>query len=74
VNGVDFSPDGNSLATVSRDNTARVQHWNLTPQELTDKVCERLTGNLTEDEWRQYVGSWFQNKTCSNLPNSGRRG
>jgi WD40 repeat protein len=66
LHGVVFSrPDGNYLATASSDGTARVQPWQS--EGLMDVACKRLTRNLTEEEWQQYVGGPYH-KTCRNLP------
>jgi hypothetical protein len=65
LGGVAFSPDDEHLATTSSDGTVRVQQW--LPAGLMNKACDRLTRNLTEAEWRQDVGG-FYNGTCQGLP------
>lgn len=65
LNGVAFSPDSERLATTSSDGAARVQPWQ--GEGLMKKACDHLTRNLTEGEWRQYVGGFYR-KTCPDLP------
>jgi hypothetical protein len=31
-------------------------------------ACARLTRNLSEEEWRRYVGDEPRRKTCENAP------
>ncbi|MFI7225907.1 WD40 repeat domain-containing protein [Nonomuraea angiospora] len=54
VNDVVFSPDGMRVATACDDGTARV--WALGSHELTAQALERMTINLTEEQWDRYVG------------------
>ena len=65
VNDVAFSPDERYLATVS-GNAARVWLWR--PEDLIAEAQRRLTRNLTEEEWRQYLGDEPYRKTCPDLP------
>ncbi|MBB6548864.1 trypsin-like peptidase domain-containing protein [Nonomuraea rubra] len=51
---VAFSPDGTRLATASADGTARI--WVLDPPGLIAQALERLTFNLTEEQWSRYLG------------------
>jgi WD40 repeat protein len=37
-------------------------------EDVSKKACERLTRNLTIDEWRLEAGHWLYDKTCPNLP------
>lgn len=66
VRDVRFSPNGRSLLTGSVDGTAVVWLWKT--DDLQAEACRRLTRNLTEDEWRQYLGDEPYRKTCQNLP------
>lgn len=42
--------------------------WLWKTDDLQAEACRRLTRNLTEDEWRQYLGDEPYRKTCQNLP------
>jgi len=42
--------------------------WLWKTDDLQAETCKRLTRNLTEDEWRQYLGDEPYRKTCQNLP------
>ena len=59
-----FSPDDQHLATGGADSA---QIWVLRPEDLIKEACTRLTRNLTQDEWRQYVGNEPYSPTCENL-------
>ncbi|NIV75610.1 MAG: hypothetical protein GWN37_12445 [Gammaproteobacteria bacterium] len=67
---VAFSPGGKHLATANPDGTARI--WLLWPQDLITEACARLTRNLTEQEWQQFLDNEPYRKTCPNLPVPGR--
>lgn len=66
VRDVRFSPNGRTLLTGSVEGTAVVWLWKT--DDLQAEACRRLTRNLTEDEWRQYLGDEPYRKTCPNLP------
>jgi hypothetical protein len=41
----------------------------LRPQDLIDDACARLTQNLPQNKWQEYVGAEVPyHKTCPNLP------
>ena len=75
VRAVRFLEGGRYLMTASvttADNSksqAVVARHLLRPQDLIDDACARFTRNLTQDEWKQYVGAEVPyHRTCSSLP------
>lgn len=53
--------------TAGDDNEARL--WALWGEDLIADACARLTRNLTDKEWRQYMGEDEPyRKTCLKLP------
>jgi WD40 repeat protein len=61
VYSIIFSPDGQVLATASGKTT---QLWLRRQEDLIAEACRRLDRNLTETEWRQYLGEEPYRKTC----------
>ena len=60
-----------SLATSGAiaDNEVVLTRHLLNPQNLIEDACARLTHNLDEASWKQYVGIEIPfHRTCSNLP------
>ncbi|MEQ8472372.1 MAG: hypothetical protein RIC35_14360 [Marinoscillum sp.] len=49
-----FSPDSKRIISGSRDNSIRF--WPVEHKELADRICQLVERNLTEDEWKEYVG------------------
>ena len=67
VSSVAFSPDGKTLTSGSWDTTIRL--WIAQTETLADLVCKKIRRNLTQDEWRQFVGTDIPYEgTCQNLP------
>ena len=69
VSAVAFSRDGKYLATTSRDKTVSVTVWRA--EDMIAVACARLNRNLTQEEWKQYLGDEPYRKTCENLPEGG---
>ncbi|UII25235.1 hypothetical protein LVD15_18245 [Fulvivirga maritima] len=61
-----FSPDSNYLLAACGDGELRV--WPTKPSLMADKMCSTLERNMSEEEWKAYVGHDipFQG-TCINL-------
>ena len=68
VLAVAFSTDGTTVATAGSENTARF--WYRWPQDLAAEICQRLTRNLTANEWLNYLRQPLHQyrQTCKNLP------
>jgi WD40 repeat protein len=73
VNDASFSPDGKLVLTASMDGTARLWELNveinpnISDTELISLACSRVTRNMTEEEWRQYMGTDAYKLTCSDI-------
>jgi WD40 repeat protein len=65
---VKFSPDGNYLVTYGFPSHAYYPHpptaWNININQWVDKVCQIVMGNLSAEEWEQYVGNEQYQATC----------
>jgi WD40 repeat protein len=71
VNGISFSPDGNTLVTAS---LKAVQFWDvqkiagITTDELVPAACSHLTQNFSSAEWMTFFGGEPYRKLCEKLP------
>lgn len=71
VSSIDFSIDGNLLATVSRKTVQFFDMNLLTPikkEELPQAACARLTRNLTPSEWASFFPQEEYFILCEGLP------
>lgn len=51
---VDFHPEGNEIVTASADGILRV--YPTSAEGMAGRLCDYVTRNLTDTEWKQYVG------------------
>jgi len=63
---VAFSPNGQTLASTSGDNTIRL--WMPLIDSLVDLACHKVRRNLTQAEWEKYLPGEEYRQTCPNLP------
>lgn len=67
VSSVAFNSDGTELFT--HDSEGNAYKWSVDTDALVTLACTRLTRNLTQQEWRTYVGAGEPyRETCPNLP------
>jgi len=64
---VAFSPDSKTLISGSKDSKIRI--WPIEPDEWAKKIGEKLNGNMSDKEWKQYVGEGIEyRETVVGLP------
>jgi WD40 repeat protein/class 3 adenylate cyclase len=66
VLGIAFSPDGKTLVSGSDDHTMIVRDWD--PVSWTQKTCQRVGRNFTNEEWKQYFPGNEYRKSCEQFP------
>ncbi len=73
VNDASFSPDGKLILTASSDGTARLWELNveikpdISSAELVSLACTKVARNMTEEEWRQFMGTEAYRLTCPDI-------
>ncbi len=71
VSGINFSPDGNLLSSVSRKS---VQIWDInllipiSKEQLPQTACSRLIRNFTPSQWEFFFQEEEYRLICPNLP------
>jgi WD40 repeat protein len=71
VSGINFSPDGSLLSSVSRKT---LQIWDvnllepLTKEKIAEEACSRLIANLTSSQWTFFFNEEEYRPLCPNLP------
>jgi hypothetical protein len=65
-----FDESGDRLVTVSGGDASflLVSRHLVRTQDIVNDTCSRLTRNLTQSEWTQYIGDEPYRVTCPNLP------
>ncbi len=66
ITALAFSPDGHSLFSASLDQTI-VMH-DMQPERWLARACQFANRDLSQAEWKQYIGDEPYRKTCSHLP------
>jgi len=62
IDAVSFSGDGRLIATGARDNTVRL--WSMSPVVWREQVCKIANRELTNEEWKQYLGDEAHHSIC----------
>jgi WD40 repeat protein len=62
---ISFSPDNQQLLIQSGIST--VYLWRYLPEDIITEACNRLSRNLTEEEWQTYIGDEPYHPTCPNI-------
>ncbi|MBV6647477.1 MAG: High-affnity carbon uptake protein Hat/HatR [Cyclobacteriaceae bacterium] len=62
-----FHPEGHDIVTASKDGLIRL--YPTKPDEMASRICGYLERNLSEVEWKQFVGEEIDyQSTCEGLP------
>jgi WD40 repeat protein len=68
VRALAISPDGESFAVAGEQGySAVIEVTRIVPQDPVAAACERLTRNLTREEWQRYRGDEPYRATCPNV-------
>ncbi|MCP4662601.1 MAG: hypothetical protein GY856_44970 [bacterium] len=59
---VALSADGERVVAGGADRT--IQAWNTRTEPLAEEICNRVSRNLTPDEWQEYLSNLPYQETC----------
>ncbi len=65
---IEFTKDSHYLIAACSESEIRL--WPTDPALLAEKICPKLTRNMTEDEWLKYVGSDTDYENTCNVESS----
>ncbi len=69
VTSVAFYLDGKQLKLVSGSYDNTIRSWIVDTEDLANMVCDQVQRNLTQKEWRWFMGSdILYERTCRKLP------
>lgn len=63
VTHAEWNPSGTRILTASDDGTARIYYVSI--DDLLQVACQQSVRNMTEQEWKQYMGAQAYRATCS---------
>lgn len=69
VESLDYHPDGQHLVSTGHDGTVRI--WPVSPEATIELACERVSGDLSAQEWKQYVGEIEYSPVCPQADGRG---
>jgi WD40 repeat protein len=66
IGSISITADGQSLAV--GHSQGQVVLWDINPASWQQRACATVGRNLTQDEWRQYIGDRPYQKSCPQWP------
>jgi WD40 repeat protein len=60
-----FSPDGSRIVLSRDDGLVQIHSWRA--KDIVSDICSRITRNLSEDEWRRFIGEEPYRPTCPGI-------
>ncbi len=68
--GIALSPDGERFASMGEDQIGEpvIEITRIWPPDPVAAACEKLSRNLTRNEWRQHLAGEPYRLTCPSIP------